>query len=59
MKPAWAVVWHGGTCAMYLNAVDDWSLDPDDTFVFTSWFEAQFAALKVRSAGVEVVRCWT
>lgn len=59
MTPGWAVVWHGKSCAMYLNCVDEWSLHPDDAFVFRTWVGASFAALKMRAAGVEVVRCWT
>lgn len=57
MKPGWAVVWHGKSCVAYLKASDEWTMDPDEAFVFTSYFGARYAAGITK--GVSVVRCWT
>jgi len=57
VTPAWAVIWHGRTCVVFLKEIDVWSLDPDEACVFNNLEDANLAADIY--GGAEVAMCWT
>lgn len=57
MKAAWTIIWRGRNCVAYWKAAETWTLDPDESQVFESWFAARYAAGLHKN--VAVVRCWT
>lgn len=56
MKPAWAIVWHGKGCVVFMTEEGGWSLDPCEARVFEYWAHARVAG--GFGKGVEIVRCW-
>lgn len=57
MRVAWAVIWRGKRVVTYLTRAKEWSLDPGDAHVYSTWAQARWdVGFRL---GIEVVRCWT
>jgi hypothetical protein len=56
LKSGWVVIWPGKSCNVFLKADGEWSLDPDEAFIFVHWFAAKAKVAFKDNARVE--RCW-